>query len=228
MVVSKLITRPFWLTLLLPRPWALHVSACEACGGTRHHHTESAQHYGDDAAQDPSSFTPPQGEGEQTGSGNSWRLDYGIAGMAEGQEREGSRRLSVLQGGMSWGWPLAGWSCTFCPQAASFCFLAALPKWCEASETQMAGSRAWGFGALGELNLKASLAQSPLYDQGFCTTAQACSEGLKMHTAPGLQVYAWVCAGNVLSLMFLSARVQKLHNESFAQRKGNRTEEIFS
>lgn len=128
MVVSKLITSPFWLTALLPRPWALCLSACEACSGTKYHHAESAQHYGDAAARDLSSSTPPWGEGERTCAGNGWRLDYGIAGMAEGWEQEGSCRLSVLKGGMSWGRPLAGRSRMFCPQAASFCFSAALPK----------------------------------------------------------------------------------------------------
>lgn len=44
-----------------------------------------------------------------------------------------------------------------------------------------------------------------------------------MHTTAGLQVYLWGCAGNVLLFIFPSVRVQKLHNESFAQRKGNHT-----
>lgn len=172
MVVSKLITSLFWLTLLLPRPWALCVSACEACSGMRYHHAESAQHYGDAAAWDPSSSTPRRGEGEWTHSGNGWRLDYGIAGMAKGWDWEGLPHLSVLQGGMSLRWPPAGWSCVFGPQAASFHksnvgFLAALPKWFKTSETLMAGSRAWGFGALGELNLKAASAQCPLHHWGL-------------------------------------------------------------
>lgn len=88
----------------------------------------------------------------------------------------------------------------------------------------MAGSRAQGFRTLGELNLKATSAPSPLDHWGLI---HCCSGVLKMHMAAGLRVYLWVCAGNVLSLMFLSARVQKLLNESFAQRKGYHTEKIW-
>lgn len=151
------------------------------------------------------------------------------AGLWHCWEREGSFCLAVLHGGMSWGRPSAVWSCMFGRQAASFLkskvgLLAALLKQFKASETQMAGSRAQGFRTLGELNLKATSAPSPLDHWGLI---HCCSGVLKMHMAPGLQVYLWVCVGNVLSLMFLSARVQKLLNESFAQRKGYHTEKIW-
>lgn len=151
------------------------------------------------------------------------------AGLWHCWEREGSFCLAVLHGGMSWGWPSAVWSCLFGHQAASFLkskvgLLAALLKQFKASETQMAGSRAQGFRTLGELNLKATSAPSPLDHWGLI---HYCSGVLKMHMAAGLRVYLWVCAGNVLSLMFLSARVQKLLNESFAQRKGYHTEKIW-
>lgn len=88
MVVSKLITgcsdHRHSLTLPLPRPWVLCVRACEACSHTRGCHAESMLCYGDISAEGWSSPETPAANGGLLHLGNNRRLDYGIAGMAEG------------------------------------------------------------------------------------------------------------------------------------------------
>lgn len=129
MGVSKLITSPsdhrHGLTLLLPRPWALSVRACEACSHTRGCHAESMLCYGDVSAEGWSSPEAPTARGGLLHLGNNCRLDYGIAGMAEGcmyyqLDWKWNRlcRPSVQQRCILWG----------CPHGCS-------PECCKTSET---------------------------------------------------------------------------------------------
>lgn len=148
MVVSKLISSPFWLLwALFPRPWALRVAACEACGRARHRRAGSA------APRRPRS-APLPGEGKRTCLGNGgWVM--ALLGV-------GKVALSVLQRDISQGRPSAGWLCESGPQTAWFhkssaVLLAALPKWFGRNKTQIVGRQSTGTGGSWRAESKRSL-----------------------------------------------------------------------
>lgn len=163
----------------------------------------------------------------EKGSGPAWEME---AGLWPCWEWEKLRCLSVLQRDISQGRPSAGWLCESGPQTAWFhkssaVLLAALPKWFGRNKTQIVGRQSTGTGGSWRAESKRSLCSvSFAHHRGLLNH---CSEGFKMCPATGLQVHCGcVCAGNVLSLIFLHARIQILNNKHSAQRKGNHSGKI--